>query len=179
MASLRTFLVLAAVFMLFSFCEAKYILVGGSENAWKIPNNSSISLNLWAEKHRFRVGDFLIWKYDDKVDSVLQVTKENYLSCNTSKPIKEYKDGDNTKVELDESGPFYFISGADSHCKKGQKLVVVVMSEKHDNPPVGSPIQEIAPLPAKASATRTHAQKDGFFLTFATLLGVAFAFAFV
>lgn len=107
------------------------------------------------------------------------MTKENYLSCNTSKPIKEYKDGDNTKVELDESGPFYFISGADSHCKKGQKLVVVVMSEKHDNPPVGSPIQEIAPLPAKASATRTHAQKDGFFLTFATLLGVAFAFAFV
>ena len=113
---------------------------------------------------------------------MLQVTKENYESCNTSKPIKEYKDGNNTKVELDKSGPFYFISGAAGHCKKGQKLQVVVMSEKHwdhDNPPVGSPTQAPVPAPAKTSASQAHAQKGGCFLALASLLGVAFAFVFV
>ncbi|XVE97458.1 hypothetical protein REPUB_Repub03eG0021400 [Reevesia pubescens] len=181
MASLRTLvLLLALVFVLFSFCEAKDILVGGSENAWKIPDNSSDSLNQWARKIRFKVGDFLTLKYDGKVDSVLQVTKENYESCNTSKPIKEYKDG-NTKVELDKSGSFYFISGADGHCQKGQKLQVVVMSEKHwdhddDNPPIGSPTSATAPAPAKTSTSQAQPKKGGCFLVLSSLLGVAFAF---
>ncbi|XVE53643.1 hypothetical protein DITRI_Ditri03aG0019500 [Diplodiscus trichospermus] len=180
MACLRTLVpVLALVFLSFSFCEAMDILVGGSENAWKIPNNSSDSLNQWAAKTRFKVGDVLIWKYDGKVDSVLQVTKENYESCNTSKPIKEYKDGNNTKVELDKSGPFYFISGADGHCPKGQKLQVVVMSEKHwdhDNPPVGSPTPATVPAPAKTIASQAHEHRGGWFLALASLLAVAFAF---
>ncbi|XP_022728841.1 early nodulin-like protein 1 [Durio zibethinus] len=179
MASLKTLVpVLVLAFVLFSFCEAKDILVGGSENAWKIPNNSSDSLNQWARKYRFRVGDFLILKYDSKVDSVLQVTKENYESCNTSKPINEYKDG-NTKVELDESGPFYFISGADGHCQKGQKLQVVVMSEKHydhDNPPVEPPTPAAAPVPSKSSTSQAQAKKGGCSLASASLLGVAFTF---
>ena len=60
MDSLRTLVpFLALAFVLFSVCEAKDILVGGSENAWKIPNNSSDSLNQWAGKNRFKVGDFL------------------------------------------------------------------------------------------------------------------------
>ncbi|XVF89281.1 hypothetical protein PTKIN_Ptkin19aG0117400 [Pterospermum kingtungense] len=177
MASLRSSVpVLAMVFVLFGLCEGKDILVGGSENAWKIPDSSSVSLNIWAEKKRFKVGDFLIWKYDGKVDSVLQVTKENYLSCNTSNPIKEYKDGNNTKVELDRSGPFYFI-GADGHCQKGQKFIVIVMSEKHNNPPVGSPTLATAPVPGQTRANRAHPQSHGCcFLALASLLAVAFAF---
>lgn len=73
----------------------------------------------------------LVWKYDSKKDSVLQVNKKDYVTCNTSSPIEEYKDGNNTKVELHKSGPFYFISGAEGNCEKGQKLIVVVMSHKH------------------------------------------------
>ncbi|KAL7239253.1 hypothetical protein ACSBR2_005200 [Camellia fascicularis] len=43
--------------------------------------------------------------------------------------MAEHKD-DNTKVKLNRSGPFYFISGEEGHCDKGQKLIVVVMSAK-------------------------------------------------
>ncbi|KAK9274846.1 hypothetical protein L1049_022100 [Liquidambar formosana] len=149
MASFRTFLpYLALVFLLFTLSESKEILVGGKENSWKIPSSPSENLNQWAQKTRFKVGDFLVWKYDGKADSVLQVTMEDYESCNTSKPTKEYKDG-NTKIELNESGPFYFISGAEGHCVKGQKLTVVVLSGQHGKggePPVPAP----APSPVES-----------------------------
>ena len=72
--------------------------------------------------------------------------EEHYRSCNISKPLGKYKDGD-TKVELNTSGPFYFISGEEGHCQKGLKLVVVVMSERHGEIPP-SP----APNPAPAVA---------------------------
>lgn len=126
---------------------------------------------------------YVVLKYESKVDSVLQVTMENYEGCKTSKPIKEYKD-DNTKVELDESGPFYFISGADGHCQKGQKFEVVVMSEKHkdhDSPLLGSsPIQPAAaPVPDNPSTSQAPTNKGGYFLALASLLGVAFSFVFV
>ncbi|KAB2027761.1 hypothetical protein ERO13_D05G054701v2 [Gossypium hirsutum] len=157
MAFLRTLVWFSALaFVLFRVGEGKDILVGGSEDAWKIPKNASDSLNQWARKHRFKVGDFLIFKYNGKADSVLQVTGENYESCSTSKPIKEYKDGNNTKVKLNKSGPFYFISGADGHCQKGQKLEVTVISEKHrhhDNPPA------FPPKPAKQLLRRLNQPK--------------------
>lgn len=119
------------VSVFFSSIEAKEFLVGGQTDAWKIPSSSqSESLNQWAENSRFHIGDSLVWKYDAEKDSVMQVTREAYLSCSTSNPIAEYKDG-NSKVKLDRSGAFYFISGAKEHCEKGQKVIVVVMAARH------------------------------------------------
>ncbi|KAE8718914.1 Early nodulin-like protein 1 [Hibiscus syriacus] len=129
---------LALLFLFLTFTEAKEILVGSRTDAWKIPSSESDSLNKWAEKARFRIGDSLVWKYDGSEDSVLQVTKEAYLSCSTSEPLAEYKDGD-TKVELRKSGPFFFISGAKGHCEQGQKMIVVVLSQKHRISPAPSP----------------------------------------
>ncbi|MED6134385.1 hypothetical protein PIB30_036620 [Stylosanthes scabra] len=117
------------LFLLIGFSSAKELLVGGKIDAWKIPSSEADSLNKWAESSRFQVGDHLVWKYDGKKDSVLEVDKEDYGNCSTSNPMKEYNDG-TTKVELDRPGAFYFISGAKGHCQKGQKLVVVVMSPR-------------------------------------------------
>lgn len=47
------------LFILFGFTAAKELLVGGKINAWKIPSSEADSLNQWAEKSRFRVGDHL------------------------------------------------------------------------------------------------------------------------
>ncbi|GLU01237.1 hypothetical protein SLE2022_185500 [Rubroshorea leprosula] len=141
--SLRT-LTSSLVFLslLLSFTEAGEILVGGKADAWKIPSSESDSLNKWAGSSRFRIGDYLVWKYDGGQDSVLQVTKEAYQSCNTTDPVAEYKDG-NTKVKLERPGPFYFISGAKGHCEQGQKLIVVVLTPRHR-------YTAISPAPAPA-----------------------------
>ncbi|KAJ9162960.1 hypothetical protein P3X46_022688 [Hevea brasiliensis] len=111
-----------------SLSQAKIeILVGGKQIVWEIPPSNN-TLNLWAERTRFKVGDVLVWKYDLNAESVLQVTEKGYDRCNTSNPIKQHKDGF-TKMELEHSGPFSFISGTQGHCEKGLKLIVVVHSE--------------------------------------------------
>ncbi|KAL9313225.1 hypothetical protein ACSQ67_018677 [Phaseolus vulgaris] len=144
-------------FLLLGFSAAKELLVGGNIDAWKIPSSELNSLNQWAEKSRFRVGDYLVWKYESGKDSVLEVTREEYGNCSTSNPIKEYSDG-NTKVKLERPGPFYFISGAKGHCEKGQKLVVVVISPRHTfraTSPAPSPAEFEGPAVAPTSSATT------------------------
>lgn len=111
----------------------------------------------------------LVFKFDGTTDSVLQVTRDDYNSCNKSKPIKEYKDG-NTKIELSRSGPHYFISGADGNCEKGEKLFVVVMSNKFKsfNAPASAP----APAPNQNSAAGDEF-KLGFMGVITLLAGFA------
>lgn len=61
---------------------------------------------------------------------MLEVKREAYLSCDRSRPLAEHKDGA-TAVELRQSGAYYFISGVAGACEEGQRLIVVVMSERH------------------------------------------------
>lgn len=68
---------------------------------------------------------FAAFRFDNKTDSVLQVSGLDYEACETSRPMKEYRDG-NTTIELECCGHFYFISGAPGHCEKGQKLDIFV-----------------------------------------------------
>ncbi|KAL5558236.1 hypothetical protein UlMin_034447 [Ulmus minor] len=157
------------IFVLFSVSEAKEILIGGKSDSWTIPSSQSQTLNQWAESTRFRVADTLVFKYDGEKDSVLQVTRGDYLNCNTSSPIEEYKDG-NTKVKLNKPGPFYFISGTKGHCEKGQKLIVVVMSPR--NRYIGvSPAPSPAELEAPAVAPTSSASslKAGLVVAFGIL----------
>ncbi|WVZ19664.1 hypothetical protein V8G54_006986 [Vigna mungo] len=165
-------------FLLLGFSAAKELLVGGKIDAWKIPSSEVDSLNQWAEKSRFRVGDYLVWKFESGKDSVLEVTREEYGNCSSSNPIKEYSDG-NTKVMLERPGPFYFISGAKGHCEKGQKLVVVVISPKHTFraiSPAPSPAEFEAPAvaPTSTATTLQVALLTSTLLVFAMTLVVTF-----
>lgn len=89
---------------------------------------------------------------------MLEVTENDYKICNKSKPLRSFNDG-KTKIELSRSGPFYFVSGADGHCEKGQKVEIKVLSAKHSTPhhaispsPAPSPFYAHAPAPAKSAA---------------------------
>ncbi|KAL7122307.1 hypothetical protein ACP275_01G037700 [Erythranthe tilingii] len=159
---LSSVVVLLIVLFSVGFSEARDYLVGGKADAWKIPTSDSDSLNHWAQNSRFLIGDSLVWQYDAASDSVLQVTKRDYVTCNTSSPIETYTGGQ-TKVKLEQYGPHYFISGAQGHCEKGQKLIVVVISERHHRhievSPAPSPAEfegpAAAPAPAPASGARS------------------------
>ncbi|KAL6345636.1 hypothetical protein AAG906_017368 [Vitis piasezkii] len=160
------------VFLLSITCSAaKEFLVGGKTNAWKIPSSQSDSLNKWAESSRFLVGDSLVWTYDKEKDSVLKVRREAYISCNTSDAIEEYNGG-NTKVSLDKSGPHYFISGAEGHCEKGQKVIVVVLSQRHrlvGVSPAPSPSEVEGPAVAPTSDASSF--KAGYLVALGVLVG--------
>ncbi|EOA28696.1 hypothetical protein CARUB_v10024922mg [Capsella rubella] len=153
--------IMSLMFLLFTtfyhFGEARLLDVGGSMDAWKVPESTNNTLNHWAETMRFQVGDALVFRYDSKNDSVLQVTKENYEKCNMEKPLKEYKENI-TIVKLDVSGPYYFISGAPTmNCAKGEKVAVVVQSPNHPPMPPNQGPAAVTPTPSPKSSTSMKA----------------------
>ncbi|KAG5569465.1 hypothetical protein H5410_059231 [Solanum commersonii] len=174
---------LLAYFVIFSFftkcfSEAREFIVDGKENSWKIPSSPD-EFNKWAEKTRFRIGDYIVLNYDPKSDSVLQVNEEDYNNCNKAQPIKSYQDGV-TKILLDKSGPFFFISGANGHCEKGQKLNVRVLSPKHSSStrveflaPTLAPAPALAPAPESGSSGMKVGIIGGFIVMLASFIVLA------
>ncbi|PON41918.1 Phytocyanin domain containing protein [Parasponia andersonii] len=148
---------LIVLLLLITLSEAREILVGGEENSWTIPSSSSETLNKWAQKTRFKVGDVLVWHYQPGNDTVLEVTNEDYVTCISMDPIREYHDG-NTKIKLERSGAYYFITGAYDHCQKGLKLNVVVMSSNvhHHNHGHGISTAPSPALPPQTSNVAPH-----------------------
>lgn len=127
--------VLALCFLLGLQMAAGSDFIVGGNNGWVVPTGSEReSFNQWAERLRFHVGDTLLFKYSANQDSVLLVSRDAFQSCNTTSPAASYNDG-NTAFKFPRPGPYYFISGAQGHCEKGQKLVVVVMTHRgrHSN----------------------------------------------
>ncbi|KAF5742087.1 early nodulin-like protein 1 [Tripterygium wilfordii] len=161
MASVRvvTFLFVPLLFLLFTSSECREILVGGKHDSWRLPSShDNDSLNQWARRTRFKVGDVLVFQYDSKIDSVLEVTKRDYQLCNPSNPILEYKEN-LTKIELDHSGPFYFISGSVKRCKKAQRMVVDVLSQDHWAALAPAPVPISGPGLAPAPAPHAGANE--------------------
>ena len=85
-----------------------------------------------------------VFKFDPTKDSVLQVQEGDYKKCITTKPITVYKDSP-AKFKLVESGSFYFISGAEGSCDKGERLAVKVLSHKHAGGSSAAPTPSATP----------------------------------
>lgn len=95
------------------------------------------------------------FKYAKGKDSVLEVSEEEYKTCNTTHPITSFSDGDSLFV-LSRSGPFFFVSGNSENCLQGQKLAVKVMSTVHHShsprQPSPSPSPTPSPVPVSSPA---------------------------
>lgn len=146
------FLVCLSSFL--SATEGYKFYVGGRDG-WVL--NPSENYNHWAERNRFQVNDTLYFKYNKGTDSVLVVNKDNFFNCNTSKPLQKLEDG-NSEFKFDRSGAFYFISGQDGNCAKGQKLIVIVLAVRNRqtppaSPPLAAPPRGSAPASAPSQGT--------------------------
>ncbi|GAA0153815.1 hypothetical protein Leryth_013394 [Lithospermum erythrorhizon] len=152
MASKSAFFPYVALVLIFliSFSEAREFWLKGHHNTWKIPSVPD-EFTKWAQKLRFQIGDAIVVDYDPKLDSILEVNEEDYKKCNKSNPIKRFEDGNSTII-LNHSGWFYFISGVDGHCEKGQTLALDVLSAKHS---LHSP-----PMAPSSSPTNSHPNID-------------------
>ncbi|XP_050109833.1 early nodulin-like protein 2 isoform X2 [Malus sylvestris] len=144
----------------FSSIEGYKFYVGGKDG-WVV--NPSQSYSLWAEKNRFNINDTLHFKYKKGSDSVLVVNKDDYFSCNTQNPIQKL-DGGDSDFTVDRSGPFYFISGQNGNCQKGQKLLVIVLAPRQPKPPVlpPPPTSPTAPGPGPTTPTSPTAPQKPY-----------------
>ncbi|GMJ11442.1 hypothetical protein HRI_004813400 [Hibiscus trionum] len=134
---LSLFLVSLACFVSSSYCSTFY--VGGKEG-WVLQPKEKY--NDWAGKQRFQINDILIFKYEKGSDSVLMVKKDDYYKCEGKQPLMEMSNG-TSEFKFPHSGPFFFISGKEGHCSQGQKMITVVMAERHgapsSHPPTAKP----------------------------------------
>ncbi|XP_042499270.1 lamin-like protein [Macadamia integrifolia] len=106
------------------------IIVGGKQ-AW----NPNVNYTEWSAKQHFYVGYWLYFVYDKRYYSVLEVNKTDCERCSTDHLIGNYTGGAGRDVvQLNESRPYYFISGG-GHCWRNMKLSVVV----EQNPPEPAP----------------------------------------
>ncbi|KAJ0249076.1 Phytocyanin domain-containing protein [Hirschfeldia incana] len=148
---------LVCLFMTINKAYAREFAVGGAKG-WTVPSGSQV-YSQWAEQSRFQIGDSLLFVYQPNQDSVLQVTRDAYDSCNTDAPTAKFTDG-KTSFALTQSGPYYFISGNKDHCNKNEKLVVIVMADRSGNnknntttsSPAPAPSGEYAPSPPMEGA---------------------------
>ncbi|KAH0896830.1 hypothetical protein HID58_046398 [Brassica napus] len=161
-----SFIVLASIATLFSVADAHKFQVGGKGDWVEKPHEG---YNSWAESKRFKVHDTLHFKYAKGSDSVQVVAKGDYDACNVNNPIEKFDNG-NTEIALNRSGPFYFISGNQEHCTKGQKLIVFVLAIRNQPkvpispakaPSTAQPPKSHSPVVAPAKAPSTaHSPKS-------------------
>ncbi|TXG55127.1 hypothetical protein EZV62_020383 [Acer yangbiense] len=142
-SKLRFLSCLFLVVVLMSIVDSSngYKFYVGGKDGWVV--KPSEKYNHWAERMRFQVNDTLYFRYNKGSDSVLVVSNADYDSCNNKNPIQSLANGDSI-FKFDHSGPFFFISGHDHNCEKGQKLIVVVMAVRNKThhqqaPPSPSP----------------------------------------
>ncbi|THU62013.1 hypothetical protein C4D60_Mb01t00670 [Musa balbisiana] len=138
-------LVFVGVLMGLVTSSGAYVFYVGGRDGWV--SNPSESYDSWAGRNRFQVNDTLVFRYKKGTDSVLVVTKQDYDACNVSNPIQKLEGGD-SMFNLGRSGPFFFISGVPDNCRKGQKLLVVVLAVRNGGKPSPSPP---SPPPAAVS----------------------------
>ncbi|XP_054813547.1 early nodulin-like protein 1 [Prosopis cineraria] len=135
------------LFSLLCYCSQAYVFYAGGRDGWVL--NPSENYNHWAERNRFQVNDTIVFKYKKGSNSVLVVNKDGYDKCNKTDPVKKFDDGDSV-FKFDRSGPFYFISGMDYYCEKGQKLIVVVLAIRSPPPPPSVSQPPVANQPSPA-----------------------------
>ncbi|OIW20539.1 hypothetical protein TanjilG_14402 [Lupinus angustifolius] len=98
----------------------------GDLDAWGIPTSANpLVYAQWSKYHNLTIGDTLLFLYPPSQDSVIQVTKGSYKSCNLKDPIL-YMNNGNSLFNITSEGLLYFTSGEPGHCQRNQKLVISV-----------------------------------------------------
>ncbi|XP_019200501.1 PREDICTED: stellacyanin-like [Ipomoea nil] len=98
----------------------------GDLASWNVPSSSNPDVYIkWSKNQTFKIGDSLFFLYPPSQDSVIQVTKESYRTCNLKDPILYLNNG-NSLFNITAPGNIFFISGAKGHCQNSQKLQVFV-----------------------------------------------------
>ncbi|PIA44865.1 hypothetical protein AQUCO_01700441v1 [Aquilegia coerulea] len=113
----------------------------GDSSGWTIPGN--VDYKKWAASKTFHIGDTIVFEYDVNQQNVVQVSYQNYTTCDVPKtPLASYKSG-NDSITIKYYGHYYFVCGVPGHCKQGQKVDIRV--------PRPSPTAPIQPPSSSAS----------------------------
>lgn len=116
---------------LFGFVRATSLYEVGDSNGW----TTTVGLDYyktWSSSKTFYVGDVLIFQHNKTFHNVMEVSFQDFESCNPNSPLTTYH-CQYEPVILNRTGHYYFICGVPGHCESGQKLDVLVMPASLEN----------------------------------------------
>ncbi|ONI13168.1 hypothetical protein PRUPE_4G207200 [Prunus persica] len=174
MAFRKSTLIFLVMLALCGVCFGAVYRVGDS-NGWT--SRGLVDYNEWASTKDFHVNDTLIFAYNNQFHNVMQVTTQDFESCNPNSPIAVYSSGSDT-ITLDRPGNFYFLCGAPGHCRAGQRVeIMATLPTPDDSSPSASPTEAISASSALSNGLALHFSKLGLGVTMfvlSTLLGFVF-----
>ncbi|KAJ4831710.1 hypothetical protein Tsubulata_008368 [Turnera subulata] len=80
----------------------------------------------------------MVFRFDPKVDNVVQVSKQDYEACNASSPLNIYITG-HDDIILRSAGDSYFLSGFPGECEGGLKVRISVEPSSPTPPTILTP----------------------------------------
>ncbi|XP_051141934.1 mavicyanin-like isoform X2 [Andrographis paniculata] len=114
---------MGSIQILFPFITQGSVYRVGDSPGWTIIGN--VDYHSWSSSKTFRVGDTLIFEYDPRFHNVLEVSRSDYHSCDSTAPIANYTSGNDTIV-VRWPGHYYYVCGFVGHCQAGQKVDIRV-----------------------------------------------------
>ncbi|PRQ53477.1 putative cupredoxin [Rosa chinensis] len=118
-----TVMVVVVVGFLTTSAAAKLHKVG-DEQGW----NPNVNYTQWSADKEFYVGEWLIFNFDKRYYTALEVNETSFDSCNDKVFITNITRGGRDVFELKEARPYYFLSSG-GYCYHGMKLALVVQEQ--------------------------------------------------
>ncbi|XP_021812812.1 mavicyanin-like [Prunus avium] len=161
------------VMMVFSGAYSSSVYRVGDFDGWI--SRGLVDYNKWTSTKDFHVGDTLIFAYNNQFHNVMQVSDQDFQSCNATSAISSYTSVSDT-ITLKRPCHYYFICGAPGHCRVGQKVDIKVSLPVPENSipssspsspygsssPSASNPEEMSPSSTLSSAPSLISSKLGF-----------------
>ncbi|XP_075509800.1 blue copper protein-like [Primulina tabacum] len=149
----------------------------GDSLGWTVPPGGSVAYQTWARGKSFFVGDTLVFNFPTNRHDVVEVTEDEYDSCNTSSTAIITTGP--ARITLNSSGEHYYICTIPGHCPAGQKLAINVTAGGATATPPVSPSTPSSTPPSGSTTAPPPPDSSTPSLAVATLpltfLAVAFA----
>ncbi|KAL3613667.1 hypothetical protein CASFOL_041741 [Castilleja foliolosa] len=119
----------------------------GNSSGW----NTGVDYNAWATGQTFTTADALVFNYGPTHAVHIVANAEDYFDCDDDMPRGIYRTSPTT-IQLNVTGPWYFICPTDNHCEAGQRLTVNVTAAA-SIPPAASPPPSGGSVPPTPAGT--------------------------
>ncbi|KAF9618822.1 hypothetical protein IFM89_002690, partial [Coptis chinensis] len=158
----------------------------GDASGWS--TQGTVDYKKWAAEKTFKIGDVIVFEYNNQFHDVLEMSHNDYDTCNTKAALKTYKSG-NDSITISRYGHFYYLCGYPGHCEGGQKVDIRVVNSSKAPSPTSSPRPAAAPAshhhhsgsdapsPSPAPLPSSPPKKSGASVSSKGVLGAAFGLA--
>ncbi|KAH9647963.1 Phytocyanin domain-containing protein [Citrus sinensis] len=135
MAAVKSAVISLTIMALFGASVAATTYTVGDNAGWT--TQGKVDYYSWVDGKEFKVGDTLVFKYNNAMHDVHEVTEADYVACSDA-------------ITLNAPGIYYFICGIPGHCQASQRLRNEVES---DGSPGASPSAAPGQSPTTSSTS--------------------------